>query len=207
MDVKSGLCRLYDTALSGNAWKVRLCLAELGRPYERVTLDPVTGDLESPAFRKISRRGRVPVLVEEGRVPLVESGAILVHLARGSFLLPDKEEVFGQTLSWLFWEQADLSRPLALPRFFRRRGLAEGKAKQIDAFLEEGRANLAFLDRWLSDRPYLTGESYTLADLACHAYVFLAPEGGQDLSSYHNVTRWLSRIMMRPAWMKAELPG
>lgn len=199
-------CRLYDTALSGNAWKVRLCLAELGRPYDRVTLDPATGDLDAAAFRKISRRGRVPVLVEEGRAPLVESGAILVHLARGTFLLPDEEAVFAQTLSWLFWEQADLCRPLALPRFFRRRRLADGKTEQIDAFLAEGRAHLAFLDRWLSERPYLTGETYTLADLACHAYVFLAPEGGQDLATFPNVTRWLSSIAARPAWTAAELP-
>lgn len=200
MATNAGTCRLYDTALSGNAWKVRLCLAELGRAYERVTLDPARGDLGTPAFRRISRRGRVPVLVEEGRAALVESGAILVHLAKGSSLLPDDPEEFAQTLSWLFWEQADLCRALALPRFFRRRGLAEEKADQIRAFLEEGRAHLAFLDGWLSERSYLTGETYTLADLACHAYVFLAPEGGQDLSPYPNVRRWLSRITARPAW-------
>ncbi|WP_221931082.1 glutathione S-transferase family protein [Telmatospirillum sp. J64-1] len=188
--------RLYETAPSGNCWKVRLCLAELGLPHERVTLDLT----DRERLAGLSRHRRVPVLIAADGRPIVESAAILVYLARGSSLLPETPSLQAEILSWLFWEQADLSKPLALPRFFRRMGWEQARAAEIAALRQEGARHLSFLENWLAGRPYLTGAEYTLADLACHVYVHLAPEGGQDLSAYPAVGAWLDRIRARPAW-------
>ncbi|MBV8285336.1 MAG: glutathione S-transferase N-terminal domain-containing protein, partial [Hyphomicrobiales bacterium] len=69
--------RLYDSRLSGNAWKVRILLRQLGLPFERVSLDLAKGATADPVFRAKSRFGRVPVLeLEDGRTG-VESSAIL----------------------------------------------------------------------------------------------------------------------------------
>ena len=62
------MLRLYDSRLSGNAWKVRILLRQLGIPFARVTLDLAKGGAREPAFRAKSRFARVPVLeLEDGR--------------------------------------------------------------------------------------------------------------------------------------------
>ena len=54
--------------------------------------------------------------LEDGRT-IVESAAIMLYLAEGSPLLPDDRFLRAEVTSWLTFEQADLLRALALPRF------------------------------------------------------------------------------------------
>jgi len=62
------MLRLYDSRLSGNSWKVRILLTQLGIPFERVTLDLAKGEAKDPAFCARSRFARVPMLeLEDGR--------------------------------------------------------------------------------------------------------------------------------------------
>ncbi len=125
------MLRLYDSRLSGNAWKVRILLTQLGIPFERVTLDLAKGETADPAFRAKSRFARVPVLeFEDGRT-IVESAAIMLFLAEGSALLPDDRYLRAEVTSWLTFEQADLLRALALPRFYHMRGIADQMASRI----------------------------------------------------------------------------
>ena len=119
------MLRLYDSRLSGNSWKVRILLSQLGLPYERVTLDIRKGDTHDPSFRRISRFARVPVLLLEDGRPIVESGAILVHLANGTPYLPEDPLLRADVLSWLFFEQADLQKNIATPRVLHLHGLAQ----------------------------------------------------------------------------------
>ncbi|AJE46847.1 glutathione S-transferase family protein [Celeribacter indicus] len=180
--------------LSGNCWKVRLCLAEVQRPYRTVAPE----DLPEAAFSRFSRRRRIPVLLEEGRPPLEESAAILLRLARGTDLLPER---FGDVvLSWLIWDQAELSKPLALPRHYARTGQSGARAEEIARLRQEAHAGLAFLDGWLSARDWLAGDGFTVADLGLHCYVALAGEGGTDIAPYPAVRAWLDRIRARPRW-------
>src|SRR3954453_12721559 len=143
------MLRLYDTRLSGNAWKVRILLTQLGIPFERVTLDLATGDHTKPEFRAKSRFARVPVLeFDDGRT-LVESSAIMLYLAEGTPFLPDDKFLRAEVVAWLTFEQADLLRALALPRIWHLRGLAGQKANQIADFQEGAYPALAKADDWL----------------------------------------------------------
>ena len=81
--------RLYDSRLSGNAWKVRILLRQLDLPFERVTLDLAKGATTDLAFRAKSRFWRAPVLEFEDRRTLVESCAIPLYLAEGAPMPPD----------------------------------------------------------------------------------------------------------------------
>ncbi len=192
--------RLVDWATSGNCWKVRLALSLLGRPFERVTLDP-----EDPGDRArlsaLSRHRRLPVLELADGSRIVESGAILVFLARNTLLMPADGPAFADCLAWLFYEQADLARPLALPRLYRRRGEEEARAAEIRGLRDDGARQLAFLESWLVRQPFLCGPALTIADVACHVYVLLAPEGGQSLAPYPAVRAWLDRIRATPGWV------
>jgi glutathione S-transferase len=195
------MLRLYDSRLSGNAWKVRILLKQLGIPFERVTLDLAKGAAKESAFRAKSRFARVPVLeLDDGRT-LVESSAIMLFLAEGSPLLPDDPYLCAEVTSWLFFEQADLVRALAYPRFYYLRGIAEEMAAKIEFFQEIGYPALEKLDAWLKGREWLVGSRLTLADLGVFPYVSMASEGGYDMTRFPSIAAWLARVKAQPGWV------
>ena len=81
---RGNLMRLYDYSASGNCYKVRLLLAQLGLPYERVPVDIFAGDTLTEEFGRLNPARSTPVLVRDGEPPLAESNAILLHLAEGT---------------------------------------------------------------------------------------------------------------------------
>ena len=125
---------LYDSRLSGNSWKVRLVLRHLGIPFRRVTL-----------------------ALADGR-HLVESGAILLHLAEGTALLPADAVARAAVTAWLFYDQGDLARFLAYPRFYAMTGQAAAQAEVIAHY--HGLADLAMqpVAEALDAGPWLAGE-------------------------------------------------
>ncbi|MBS0531746.1 MAG: glutathione S-transferase family protein [Proteobacteria bacterium] len=195
------MLRLYDSRLSGNAWKVRILLTQLGIPFERVTLDLAKGATGDPAFRAKSRFARVPVLeLEDGRT-IVESAAIMLYVAEGSPLLPDDRYLRAEVTSWLTFEQADLLRALALPRFYTMRGMADQMKSRIADFQEGAYAALAKLEAWLSTHDWLVDDRYTIADIGVFGYVAMAGEGGYDMDKFPAIRAWLARVKARPGWV------
>ncbi|MEI9923466.1 MAG: glutathione S-transferase family protein [Bradyrhizobium sp.] len=195
------MLRLYDSRLSGNSWKVRILLTQLGIPFERVTLDLAKGAASEPAFRAKSRFARVPVLeLEDGRT-IVESVAIMMYLAEGTPLLPDDRYLRAEVTSWLTFEQADLLRALALPRFFRMRGIADQMAGRIADFQEGAYVALAKLEDWLARHEWLVDNRYTIADIGMFGYVSMAPQGGYDMARFPSIGSWITRFQSQPGWV------
>ncbi len=80
--------KLYSVAYSGNSYKVRLLLAQLGTPCTIVEIDILKGESRTPELLKINPTGRIPVLDDNGFI-LAESNTILAYLACGTRFLPD----------------------------------------------------------------------------------------------------------------------
>src|ERR1044071_2723557 len=80
--------RLYDYLPSGNGYKVRLVLRQLGLPYEVIEVDIRTGATRTPEFLAKNSNGRIPLLEVPGKGYLAESHAIIAYLAEGSRLVP-----------------------------------------------------------------------------------------------------------------------
>ena len=195
------MIRLYDSLFSGNSWKVRLLLNHLGIEFQRVTLDLAQGETRTSEFRRKSRFARVPVLeLEDGRT-IVESGAILLHLAQGSPYLPDDAYLRAEVTSWLFFEQGDLQRSIAPCRVHHLLGTAASIPEEIRRLQAEGTAGLDKLESWLVDRAWLVGERCTVADIAVYPYVALSPEGGFDLKPFPGIRAWLARMQREPGWI------
>src|SRR5262249_35536292 len=103
---------------SGNCYKVRLALAQLGIPYRLVELDIVKGETRTPEFLAKNPSGRVPLLeVAPGRY-LPESNAILWYIAGGTSLAPEDRIDRAEALQWMFFEQHSLEPNLGQPRFW-----------------------------------------------------------------------------------------
>jgi glutathione S-transferase len=100
------MIRLHDSLISGNGYKVRLLLTQLGITFERIEYDLVGGETRTPEFlQKINPNGRIPVIETEDGSFLPESGAILFYLADGTPYLPDGRFERAQILQWMFFEQ------------------------------------------------------------------------------------------------------
>lgn len=194
------MLKLYDSRLSGNAYRVRLMLRRLGLEFERITFDLAKGEAKTPEFAAKSRFARVPTLEFENGRTLVESAAIILHLAEGTELLPDDPMERSDVVSWLFFEQADLMRYLAVPRFMTLTGRTEGKEAMLGVLRTMGGQGLDRLEGWLKDHDWLALGRVTLADYGVYPYVSVAHQGGYDMSAYPGIAAWLKRMEAQPGW-------
>jgi glutathione S-transferase len=188
---------LYNSAISGNCYKVRLLFAKLGIEYERREVDVFDRSGRRELLGDYNPALRVPTLVFDDGRALGESGAILFHFGEGTDYVPADAFERAQVLQWMFFEQYSHEPNIAVARFWELAGihvpLAEREAKRVG-----GRAALKALDDHLSGREFLVGERYSIADIALFAYTHVAPEGGFELEPYPAVQAWLARIAAQP---------
>lgn len=195
--------KLYDRDVSGNCYKVRLLLALLGQPYERVTVDMAAGEHRQPAFLKLNPRGQIPVLEDGGRV-LWDSTAILVYLARrygGDRWLPGDPWSMAEVTQWLALAQNEILFGLARARaikLFNRPG-------NLEEFQKMGSRALAVIEERVAGRDWLALDRCTIGDIACYPYVALAPVGEVSLEPYPAVRSWIGRIQALPGYV--GMPG
>ncbi len=193
------MLRLYDYLPSGNGYKVRLLLCQLGLAFELIERDILKGETRTAEFLAINPNGKIPVLEFEDGRRLVESNAILFYLADGSPLLADDRWGRAETLQWLFFEQYSHEPYIAVARFWihslnKRREWQE----RLKEKWERGHQALAVMERHLDGRKFIVGDRYGIADIALYAYTHVAEEGDFDLSAYRNLRAWLDRVADRP---------
>ncbi|HEX6652702.1 MAG TPA: glutathione S-transferase family protein [Thermoleophilaceae bacterium] len=192
--------RLYDYAASANCYKVRLALAQLELPYERVPIDIFAGDTLTDEFGRLNPARTTPVLARDGQEPLPESAAIVLHLAEGTALLPADPGERAQVYRWLVFEQTDVIPAVAGLRF----RLQTGRLGPDDDGARERRASgeqevLPLLADHLATRDFAAGADYSVADIALYGYLHVAHEAGYDVPA--PVRRWLERVEAQPRFM------
>jgi len=190
---------LFDYLDSGNGYKVRLLLAQLGLDYRWTELDIDAGATRTPEFLERNPNGRIPTLELDDGTNLAESNAILWYLAEGSAFVPGERLGRAQVLQWLFFEQYSHEPYVATPRYIVKHLPAEhARRAELPERLEKGRAALAVMDAQLAARPFFVAERYTIADIALYAYTHVAHDGGHDLEPYPSVRSWLDRVAAQP---------
>ena len=190
---------LFDNLDSGNGYKVRLLLAQLGLRYDWTDLDLDAGATRRPEFLRRNPNGRVPTLELDDGTNLAESNAILWYLAEGSPLVPNDRLGRAQVLQWMFFEQYSHEPYVATPRYIVRHLPADhARRAELPSRLATGRAALAVMEQHLKSRSFFVAERYTIADIALYAYTHVSHEGGHDLAPYANVRSWLARVAAQP---------
>jgi glutathione S-transferase len=193
--------RLYDYPASGNCYKVRLLLAQLGLPYERVPVDIFGGDTLTDDYARVNPVRQTPVLERDGADPLSESNAILVHLAEGTEYLPEDPNERAQALRWLFFEQAEVIPGIAGLRFRLITERIRPEGREVEWRKTVGNVALKVLDDRLEQRNFLAGDRYSVADICLFAYVHVAGEAGFELGAYPAVSAWLERVRATAGFM------
>jgi len=200
--------RLYDDPRSGNGYKVRLALAQLGRDYDYVLVDVIRGETRSAEFLAVNPNGRVPVLETDDGTRLPESNAILFYLAQGTQLWPGGRLRQAQALQWMFFEQYSHEPNIATARYWLIRW--ELTREPYDERLMEnkraaGRAALSVMEQHLQGNEFLVGDRYSVADIALYAYTHVADEGGFELAAFPAVRAWLGRVRGRPGHVPMDM--
>lgn len=189
--------KLYDSAVSGNCYKVRLLLTKLAIPFERQELSVYDRSDRADVLGGLNPALRVPTLVLDDGRSLGESNAILWYFGDGTEYVPTDRYERAQVMQWQFFEQYDHEPNIAVARFWALADIHPPEAEQ-QAKRTGGERALAALERHLAERAFLVGERYTIADIALYAYTHVAPEGGFTLAPYPAVREWLARVAAHP---------
>jgi glutathione S-transferase len=190
---------VYGMADSGNCYKVKLALEQLGKPYRWVEVDSTRGETRSKEFLARNPNGKVPTLQLDDGTYLPESNAILYYLAEGTPLLPADKLGRARALQWMFFEQYSHEPYIAVARSILRYQPPESPRRaELPRLQERGNQALAVMEQHLSRNPFFAGTGYSVADIALFAYTHVAADGGFDLERYPAVSAWLARVRAQP---------
>ena len=195
---------LYSMQNSGNCYKPRLLMHQLGIPVRLIDTDSTKGQTRTPEFLALNPNGRVPLLVLPDGRRLSESNAMLLYLAEGTAYIPADRYERALCHQWLFFEQYEHEPQIAVARawmtIFPDR-IGKATKEQIAGWQEKGNRALRIMEQRLVDNDWLAGSAYSVADIALYAYTHVAHEGGFDLAPYPGIGAWLKRVAATPGYV------
>ena len=195
---------LYNSQVSGNCYKVRLLLAQLGLDYERREVSVIDRSNRAELLGDLNPSLRVPTLVLDDGRPLAESDAILCYFAEGTPYLPEDRYERAQVLQWLFFEQYSHEPNIAVARAWLHvfdTKITEERRTVLEAKQKLGYNALRVMETHLESNDYFVGDHYSIADIALYAYTHVADEGGLDLDGYPAILAWLERVSSQPKYI------
>lgn len=204
-----------------NGVKVTILLEELlelgyeGAEYDAHLIRIGKGDQFGSGFYEINPNSRIPALLDHSTAKptrVFESGSILLYLAEkfGAFLPTDHAERT-ECLSWLFWQMG--SAPYLGGGFGHFYFYSPTRMEYpIDRYAMEVKRQLDVLDRHLAENQYMSGDAYTIADIAIWPWygalvqnrVYGAAEF-LDTASYKHVNNWTNQIAERAAVKRGRM--
>jgi len=212
--------QLYSLA-TPNGVKVTVMfeeLVELGikeAEYDAYTINIMEGEQFGNEFVDINPNSKIPALLDMSTTPptrIFESGAILVHLAeKFDVFLPKEPAKRAEVMSWLFWQMG--ATPMLGGGFGHFYAYAPEKYQYpIDRYTMEIKRQLDVLDKQLANNKFITGDEYTIADMAIWPWygalvknkVYEAAEF-IEAHTYKNVIRWADEIALRPAVRRGRI--
>jgi glutathione S-transferase len=201
------MIKLYQFHPSGNCYKVRLLLHQLGIPFEAVETNIGVGATRTPEFKAKNPIARVPTVELEPGTFLAESNAILWYFAEATPFIPTDKLERARMLQWMFFEQYSHEPYVAVARawisFF---GIPPGKERELEERIQKGYAALDVMEGELKKRPFFAGDRYSLADISLYAYTHVAEAGRFDLSRYPTIRAWFERVQAQPLHLRITDP-
>lgn len=188
-----------------NGYKVRLLLAILGVPYERVDIDMYGGEHKREPYLTLNPFGQMPAL-EDGTFTVADSHACLVYVARKhdptNAWLPADAEGEAKVAEWLSKSANEIHQGPWMKRAkIRRPDAIKLSDEEIDARCDHV---LAIMDAHLGKRQWLALEHATIADISAFGPISMLDVSGYDTGRWPNVTRWLGDVRALPGAIDIE---
>ena len=151
---------------------------------------------------------RLVPTIDDGGFTLWESNTILRYIADGHapHLWMGTARDRAQADRWLDWQFAfaDAQRGGFLQMV--RVAEADRDAAIIERTVEATNAMMATLDEALSQRPWLTGETFGIADIPMGTYTHSWLALGFDRIEAPHVRAWYARLQERPGYQYVTIP-
>ena len=188
-----------------NGRKVSIMLEETGLPYRVHPINIGKNEQFAPDYLKINPNGKIPSIVDpdgpDGQpIALMESGAILIYLARKTGKLMPAGRAEYDVLQWLMFQMGGVGPIFGQVHHFLR-SAREPVPYAVERYIKETRRLYGVLDARLAGRDYLAGE-YSIADIATYPWVARYEWHKTELAEFPGVKRWFDAISARPAVQK-----
>lgn len=199
--------QLYSLA-TPNGQKAGIVLEELGLPYEAHTINIMSGEQHDPEFLEINPNGKIPAIIDPAGangepLAIMESGAILLHLAeKTGKLLPKDPVARSQAIQWVFFQVGSVGPMFGQFGHFYK--FAKGKTDSYgeERYGKEVTRLLGVLERQLKGKDYLVGE-FSIADIAIAPWIkaldFYEGKEAVGYADFPLVDAWVTRFFERPA--------
>ncbi len=196
------------TSPTPNGWKVTIMVEELKEAGVDLpdisirTIDLMKGEQFADDFTARNLNQKIPVLKDGDRC-IMESGAILEYLGEKfpGPLLPLNERKW-DVLPWVYWQMANLGptfgNKLSYTRYMDDIEPIK-KEHPLERFNNEALRLVSVFDKKLGDSPYLCGDTFTIADIACYPWLRGYKWSKVDITTRPRVKEWVDRVRARPA--------
>jgi GST-like protein len=196
-----------------NGHKITMFLEEAGVDYRLVVVNISAGEQFKPDFLAVAPNNRIPAIVDHAPtgggppISVFESGAILLYLAEKSEkFIPADLRGRTEVLQWLFWQMGGLG-PMAGQNHHFVTYAPERIEYAMNRYINETNRLYGVLNKRLADRPFVAGETYSIADMACYPWIVPHERQKQDLAEFPHLKRWFEAIGARPATLRAYERG
>ena len=197
--------KLYNS-IGPNPQVVRTFMAERGITLDMQDIDIMAGENRKPEYLQANPGGQLPALVLDDGSLITEITAICEYLDEthpGGRLVGDTPEARAMTRRWMRWVDLNVCEPLTngfrfaegLPMFESRMRCIPEAADGLKACVQD---KLTWLDGQLGDRPYLAGDSFSLADILLSTFLTFGGQIGQPLNrDLSTLSAWYDRCVSR----------
>jgi glutathione S-transferase len=187
-----------------NVQKVLWCCEELGLPYRRIDAGGAFGLTRDPEYLALNPNGLVPTISDDGFV-LWESNAIVRYLSakhEAGALWPGDIQRRARADQWMDWQLGLWANMRPVFIGLVRTPPEERDEASIEAFREKTAAAWEILDAHLADREYVTGPSFSAADIPLGATAYRWLQLDVERTPTPNLEAWHARLCDRPAFRR-----
>ena len=198
--------KLYGSAVAPNPRRVRIFLAEKGIEVPAVDIDIVKSENRQPDFLAMNPLGGVPILELDDGVIIAESTAICRYFEETKPEPPlmgvdARDRAIVEM--WLRRVEFEVTFPI-LQAFRNTHDFFKGRITQVPewgaACKKHAIRQLGWLDGELTDRPFVAGDRYTIADIALLVGIDFGRVSEIRIDPEHkNLTRWYGEVSSRPS--------
>ena len=176
-------------------------LEEISYDYKITKIDINKGEQFNNEFKKISPFSKIPVIIDhDTNQTIFESGAILIYLAEKSGKFYDKKNRL-EINQWLMAQMGYVGPMLGQHHQFHHYNPGKSEFGE-QRYFKISRNIYENLDTRLSEKNFLSGNEYSIADIATFPWIARHEWHDIGLLNFKNLTRWYNDISNREAVKK-----
>ena len=197
------------TFTTPNGRKASIMLEEIDLDYTVHSIDITKDEQFTPEFIAINPNSKIPAIVDrDSEITVFESGAILIYLAEktGKLLSSDTKQRF-QTIEWLMLQMGSIGPMFGQYNHFNK--FAKEKIPYaIERYYKETLRLYQVLDTQLSKTEYVSGDDYSIADIAIYPWIAAHQFMELTLDNHSHLKSWYETVKQRPAVDRGmKIPG